>query len=359
MLFGMTAVPVGPKGQSDADLYAKSIRDVEMAVRLGFDSVWTLEHHFTPYFPQPDVLLYLAHVAAKYPRLGLGTAVLVLPWYHPVRLTEQIAMLNILSSGRLYLGLGRGTARYEFDRLGVDMTETRGRFQECVEIMRLGLAGRPFTYEGEYYRLPETQIRPIAAAPDRIQFFGAIGSPASVEIMADLALPPIQTTNFPDHMAEGFVRTWKQLAADRGMSTENLGLPILANPTIVRESEDEARDLGRKFYPIFAREQMEHYETAADYWKDLPSYESFSKMFAKLGRLAEQGKELEAFLDNQLVGSPDRVAGRIETFRDRFAIGHVICGFAAYGMDQETSRKSAELFAGRIMPRFRKQAKAG
>lgn len=359
MLFGITAVPVGAEGQTDAALYAKSLEDCDLAAQMGYDSVWALEHHFTPYYPQPDILLYLSHVAARCPGMGLGTAVLVLPWYHPLRVAEQIAMLNILSSGPLYLGLGRGTARYEFDRLGVDMRETRGLFKECVEIIRLALRGEPFTYEGEHYKLPETLVRPVPPNAERVNLFGAIGSPASAEIMADLGLPPIQTSNFPDHMAEGFVAKWKRRAAEHGLPTENLDLPLLGNPTIVRESYEEARDLGREYYPIFARVQMEHYETAADYWKDLPGYEIFSKMFAKLGRLSEQGDELEAFLDIQLIGDPERVAERIELLRDRMDTGHIVCGFACYGMEQDIYRKSMTLFAEKVMPRFHARAKAG
>ena len=160
MKFGFTIPPVGTHGRSDADNYDAVIADCRLGQELGYDSAWALEHHFSPYFPTPDTMLYLAHIAARCPGLGLGTCVIVLPWHHPLRVAEQIAMLNILSQGTLYLGLGRGTARYEFDRLGVDMTQTRTQFTEAIEIIRLGLSGEPFTYEGEIYQIPETIIRP-------------------------------------------------------------------------------------------------------------------------------------------------------------------------------------------------------
>ena len=218
MKFGFASTPVGPRGHSDEQLYRDAIEDARLGHALGYDSAWALEHHFTPYFPQPDLSVYLSHVAAHCPGLGLGTCVIVLPWHHPLRLAEQIAMLSLLSTGDLYLGIGRGTARYEFDRLGVDMTQTRSIFEEMLTILRKGLAGEPFSFSGKHYQFPETQVRPRANLA-RIHLFGAIGSPESAGVMGDLGLPLIHTSSFPDDMAQGFVRTWQ---ARRGASAADV-----------------------------------------------------------------------------------------------------------------------------------------
>ena len=356
MKFGFSVPPVGPLGRSDTDNYAKAIEDCKLGHRLGYDSAWALEHHFTPYYPTPDTMLYLAHLAAQCPGLGLGTAVIVLPWHHPLRITEQIAMLNALTRGTLYLGLGRGTARYEFDRLGVDMTETRDRFREAVEIINLGLSGEPFSYEGRYYQIPTTEIRPHIRDRKAICLFGAIGSPASAEIMADLGLPLIHTSNFPDHLTVAIVKKWKERCREHGFPTEDMGFPIHANPTIVAETDGEARDLARYYYPRFAKVQMEHYETEADYWKDVPGYEVFSKMFANLKKMTEQGPALEKYLDNQLVGSPETVIRRIEVLRDNLDIQHIVCGHFTYEMGDDLRRRSLRMFAERVIPHFRKTA---
>lgn len=352
MKFGFTAPPVGPGERNDGENYARVIEDCRLAHELGYDAVWALEHHFTPYFPTPDPLLYLAHIAAHCPGLGLGTCVLVLPWYHPLRITEQISMLNALASGELYLGLGRGSARYEYERLGVDMTETRDRFRETVEIIKLGLAGKPFSYQGAYFNFPETQIRPHPRAPEKIHFYGAIGSPASAEIMADLGLSLIHTTNFPDHLLIRIVGNWRERAEANGMDTEGMSFPIHANPTIVAETDEEARELARIYYPHFIRVQMEHYETAADYWKDIPGFEIHSKMFANLAKIAQPGPELEKTLDLQLVGSPETIIRRIETLRE-IGIGHIISAHFLYEMDDELRHRSLRMFAEEVIPHFR------
>ena len=127
---------------------ARSWRIARSASKLGFDAAWLLEHHFSDYYPTPSPLLFMAHIAAAFPDLSLGTSVLVLPWYHPLRLAEEIAMLNSMTRGTLHLGIGRGTARMEYDAYNVDMNEARARFAECYRIVEKGLSGEPFTHDG-------------------------------------------------------------------------------------------------------------------------------------------------------------------------------------------------------------------
>ena len=107
--FGFQAAAAGAGSESDHQLYRDLIDDCALGYRLGYDAAWLLEHHFSDYYPTPSPLLLMAHIAARFPDLSLGTSVLVLPWYHPLRLAEEIAMLGTLTRGRLHLGIGRGT----------------------------------------------------------------------------------------------------------------------------------------------------------------------------------------------------------------------------------------------------------
>ncbi len=262
-------------------------------------------------------------------------------------------MVNVLTEGTLYLGLGRGSARYEYERLGVDMTETRGRFKETVEILQHALAGKPFSYEGQHFRFPETQIRPHLRDPAAVKLYGAIGSPESAEIMADLGLSLIHTSNFPDHHVANIVERWRARAAGQPIAEGPLDFPIHGHPTIVAETDEEALELARHYYPHFIRVQMAHYETAADYWKDTASYEFHSKMMGNLKKLTQPGPELEKTLKLQLVGSPETVIRRIETMRDNMNIGHVVSAHFLYEMDDDLRHRSLRLFAERVIPHFR------
>lgn len=353
MKFGFTGVAVGPEGMSDADCYAKALEDCRLGEELGFDSVWLLEHHFTPYFPTPDIMLLLATVAAKYPKLDLGACVIVLPWHHPLRLAEQIAMVRLLSRGNLYLGLGRGTALYEYLRFELDMNETRQRFQEALEIIRLALKGEPFSYDGEFFHFPETQVRPNVGRMDGIHFFGAIGSPETAPLMAEFGLPILQATHAPDEINMANLKHWKTRAEELGMPTEKQLNPVLVRPVILADSDEEARDLARRTYPGFARAQLNHYETDQDHWQRFPSYRAASKMFKMLGQLAEGGETLERFLDRQLVGTPETVIRRLKEIQERLECGNVICDFAQYGMENEAVHRSMRMFAETVIPQFR------
>src|SRR5262249_61833494 len=106
-----------------------------LAEQLGFESIWGVEHHFTDYTMCPDVLQYLTYFAAKTETLGLGSMVVVLPWHDPLRVAEQVTMLDDMSKGRVILGLGRALGRVEFEGFGVDMNESREIFVESAEML--------------------------------------------------------------------------------------------------------------------------------------------------------------------------------------------------------------------------------
>ena len=97
--------------QADHQVYWEDRRLADLTEPLGFDSFWTVEHHFDDYTMVPDVCQFLTYMAGRTSRIKLGTAVIVLPWHDPVRVAEQISMLDILSEGRLLVGFGRGAAR--------------------------------------------------------------------------------------------------------------------------------------------------------------------------------------------------------------------------------------------------------
>ena len=159
--FGTVISAVGEPGASDADQYAEALVDADQVAGLGYDAFWVIEHHFSDYFPTPSPLVLLSHLAGRYPDMDLGTCVLVLPWYSPLRLAGEIAMLSQLSRGELHIGFGRGLARLEYDAFGVSMTETRARFRECREVIGKALAGGSFTYGGEFFNIERPiQLRP-------------------------------------------------------------------------------------------------------------------------------------------------------------------------------------------------------
>src|ERR1700675_5192166 len=145
---------------SDAEVYRNELRLAEMVEQLGFDSVWGVEHHFTDYTMCPDVLQFLSYMAGRTRTIQLGSMVVVLPWHDPVRVAEEVSMLDNLSGGRLILGLGRGAGKVEFDGFRLSMDESRPRFVESAEMLLEGLERGYCEYDGEFVRQPRADIRP-------------------------------------------------------------------------------------------------------------------------------------------------------------------------------------------------------
>ena len=173
--FGFVVTAAGAPGSSDSSMYDWFLEDCELFSALGYRNAWLLEHHFSDYFPTPDPMLLMAHLAGRFPEFSYGTCVLVTPWHNPLRLAGQIASVSLLTDKEMHLGLGRGTAKYEYDAFGLDMAEARARFKETYEILDLALAGEPFSYAGEHLNVPkQIRLRPKPNR-ERIHFYGAIG----------------------------------------------------------------------------------------------------------------------------------------------------------------------------------------
>ena len=137
----------------DDRVWDEEIRLAGLAADLGFDCLWSAEHHFNDYSFVPDNLHLMTYLTARHPGIDVGTAAVILPWHDPLRVAENAAVLDMLSKGRLRLGMGRGLARREFAAFRLSMDESRGRFDEAapmiVEALRTGFI------EGDGVRLAE------------------------------------------------------------------------------------------------------------------------------------------------------------------------------------------------------------
>ncbi len=135
-LFGWMMGAVGEDGASDATLYRNMMSDADLGYALGYDAPWVVEHHFSNYYPTPSPLVVLSHIAAKYPDFGLGTAVIVTPWHHPLRIAEEIAMLSCCPTGRCASGSAaawrRSNMRRSASRCSRPRTVSRRFARSCA-----------------------------------------------------------------------------------------------------------------------------------------------------------------------------------------------------------------------------------
>jgi alkanesulfonate monooxygenase SsuD/methylene tetrahydromethanopterin reductase-like flavin-dependent oxidoreductase (luciferase family) len=343
------ATAAGAPGTPDRKLFDDLVEDAALFRSLGFGTAWMLEHHFSDYFPTPDPMQMITYIAARLPDLNLGTCVIVTPWHNPLRLAEQIATLSVLTPGHLHLGLGRGTAKFEYDAFEMDMEEARDRFREVWEILRLSLTGEPFTYEGRYYRVPtEIRLRPTPVA-DRISFYGAIGSPQSAGIMAGLGMPPICTSIGDMERQRQTLIGWREAAERTGTQTEGVSFPLMIN-CIIADTDDAAVREAQEFMPRFMKAQVDHYTVHTTDWSNTKGYEAWQRQWD--GIVARQDPvNIPPWTEWQLIGTPDTVAEKLQLFVD-MGFDHFILHFATPGVPVEDRRRWARRFAAEVGPRF-------
>src|ERR1700732_331020 len=173
-------------GRSDAAVVGEHMALGDLAEPLGFDSLFALEHHFTGYAMSPAPTQLLAYYAGRTKRIQLGTAVIVLPWHDPVRVAEQIALLDIMCGGRCLFGFGRGAASVEYAGFRIDPREARPRLLQAAPVIPPAPSQESFEHEGEFYRIPRTAIRPRPISHPERRFYASAVSPDSAEIMAKL-----------------------------------------------------------------------------------------------------------------------------------------------------------------------------
>ena len=164
-----------------ATVYARALERIEIMDRSGYDAVWLAEHHFSSFSVCPSVHMVGMLAAARTRRLRIGTGVSLAPFYHPLRLAEEVALLDLLSGGRVNWGAGRGFARVEFEAFGVPPDESTSRFRETVEIVLKAWTDERLSFTGEHFHFDNIEVLPKPAQRPHPPAWMAASSEGAIE----------------------------------------------------------------------------------------------------------------------------------------------------------------------------------
>ncbi|HUA54905.1 MAG TPA: LLM class flavin-dependent oxidoreductase [Candidatus Sulfotelmatobacter sp.] len=334
---------------SDHAVWRHGTALADLAEPLGFDSVWGAEHHFDDYTMCPNVAQFLTWVAGRTRRAKLGSMVMVLPWHDPVRVAEEISVLDNLSDGRVILGIGRGLGRIEYAGFRLDMGESRGRFTEYAEALLQGLETGHIDYQGTYYRQPRVAVRPAPIRSFRQRSYAASISPQSLEIMCRLGVGLLIIAQKPWDTTEAELAQYRArfLEVNRRAAPK----PIIATFVAVHEDAAVARDMFEKYVRGYCRSALEHYEFHNEGLADIPGYEYYGKLAQNI-RKHGIDQFVEFLAELQVWGTPDQVFAKLAEHQRRADSGALIGIFNYGGMPEELARRNATLFAERVLPRL-------
>lgn len=331
--------------QSTADRYAATLDEIVLAEELGFSTAWMAELHFEArYGTLPSPMLMATAAAMRTSRIHVGTAVTLLPLHDPVRAAEEAAMLDILSNGRLELGIGRGGFKDHYEGYGISIEERDGRFAEAYEVLKLAWADKPLTFQGEFYQYDEVNVTPKPLQGTNIPLWMAANSDESIARAAEYRLPVFlaSMTAAPEQLtsrSETYRRMRAEAADDDGAAKIGMLLPIH-----VALSGEQARAEVEHSY-------MSYFEVVGAVASSGGRVSSDPSTIPPLARVFQDISFGRALDEMVAVGSPDEVIEKIRYYERLYSFTQILCWFTFGGRTPQAQvEASMRLFAEAVRP---------
>ena len=320
--------------------YFDIVDQVVEADSLGFDGVWLAERHFgSGDLLWPSPMLAAAYLAAHTRRIRIGLAARVLPFHHPLHVGADAATLDILSDGRLDLGLSRGSMDEAPHRaFGAPREEARQRFDEAFEVLRLFFRGKPFSYQGRFYDLTDVTPSPASVQRPHPPIYMVANNPLSLDAAADQGLPVFMNGAMRLVDLEQALTRYRGRAAARGFAPGEADIPV-NRFVFVGESRAHAHRVMREPFLQFLERRA----------PDLRAYLAtrFGERATSFDLLA---REVCIFDD------PEGCATRLYELEDRLGLHHALCTFNLITLDHRLALESMRRFAAEVVPLLEEQA---
>jgi alkanesulfonate monooxygenase SsuD/methylene tetrahydromethanopterin reductase-like flavin-dependent oxidoreductase (luciferase family) len=338
-LFSESASPT-----RDFTVINEALEEAELCDALGFHAIWLAEHHFDGGCAYVDPMTFAAAIAVRTSRINIGFAVVQMALHHPIRLAEQVALIDNLSQGRIILGLGRGTAYnfYEYRGFGVDPEETQLRLLEAEDILAKVWTAQNYTHHGTYWQMELPELRPRVYQQPHPPVIRACSGLESTLEMARHGRPflmNIQSNEVTQQRLDAYRKTMANAGYDDQAVAEAVNNCWVWRNIVVAETDTEAAEIG---IPAF-RGMREHLNSTR----------------RRLNRPSEQRPAAPSALTpardtvehGLIYGSPTSVCEQLAPVQ-KTGVGGLILHFRLGSMSWEATEQSLRLFASQVAPEF-------
>lgn len=334
MRFSKFMALVCPDGKDPVNKYQESLTQIQLADDMGFHSIWLSENHFSskrglPNFQgeigiTPKPLLFGMKIADTTRQIRVGTAVRNIVFTNPILVAEEALVFDLLSKGRLDLGVGCGYRPWEFEGFKIPREEAKDRFLESLEVLDRAMRGEPFSFKGQYYDIPEVSVVPKPSyTKPRPSIFLASGDMDQVKLAArkDYGVMSFSTSS-KEHLVNLY-NTYCEVAQPLGHSTDRNRFPITRQIYIHRDP---------KVVQEYAERNLPHYRAALGDFKTCPPLEELKKLY--------------------IIGTPEQCVEQLTYLRDEMGCPHVILWFNFGWLTHREVMDQMQLFRDEVIPHF-------
>lgn len=324
-----------------AEVYARAFSRIEIMDQTGYDGVWLAEHHFNTYSVCPSINVMASHVAARTRHLRIGMAVSLAAFYNPLRLAEEVALVDVLSGGRVNWGAGRGFDRVEFEAFGVPVEESSDRFRECVEIVLAGWRQERLSYQGRFWSYDGVEVLPKPLQAPHPPVWLAATSPDSIRRAAEKGYDILQDPHATPAELGAKRAHYYEVLRQHGFPTEGRVIPT-ARLLAVGDTEQEAEDIARAGaqWTVTSYINLKSGASSALKWS-APETTSAAPPRPERGAI----DPVERYLNEVVLrGTPERVADKILELRETIGLDYLMCA--------PLSHESFMRFTEKVLPKL-------
>ena len=334
-LFNLMTMP--RNGPTHAEVFEQMRTMTRMADQAGFDIAWFAEHHLSNYSVCPSPMMAAAHMAALTERIQLGPAVIVLPFYEPLRLVEDICMADQLCNGRLVLGLGTGYQPREFKKLGFEINDRLQRGLEVWDVIHQGLASGSINYDGDHVSISDAALS-IAPVQDNIRTFAVGNAPEMRQRMVEREAIPMTTPAVaPNALIKTARDLYQETRVEHGLHGDDFPFAV-QRYVFVADNQRDAE--------MAAEQILIHARMATNTRQAEPAIDG-----AILREVPfEDEPSLDEIMQRAIIGDAEEVSRRIVSESREFGITHLSVFMQIAGIPYAKALRSLERFCDQVIP---------